>query len=249
MHPFFRNLCLLFAAFLPACSPARTEVAGNALTTNVRPYISIAGASSLLVKAHGRLWADSATDLAASNVSVAFNYAIFADSDSGPVTRYAYAAIARLSQSASWRFEPQSNRSDGAFSFGQDGDWTVQLLRVPGQGDWSSDIWRKNGRETSEFWIAKRWNSSLNAGSRVVMEYREPWPGGFDLVSSDFATLRGEAAEVVQAFIARADAAFVVEKTKGDFSKPAPQQKLTVDQGALPDIPKLVGRILRTTDN
>ena len=252
MSPFFRNMCLLFAAVLPAaCSEARTEVVGNTLATNVKPYISITGAAPLVVQGHGRLWPLVATDTTSAGATASFDYALYADTDNGPVTRYAYAAITRLSQPKGWRFTPQSSRFDGAFSVSNRSGWNEQLLRVPREGDWSSDIWKSNGRAVPEYWLAKRVVTNMTDAVRVVMEYREPWPDVIDVVSLDIVSLRGAGAEELRAFIARADAAFVVEKKKGAFTSGvrAPQATLVVTQTQIPDYPKLVGAVVAIADN
>ena len=81
MQAFFRCIRLLFATLVvAACTPARTGVIGDTLTTNVKPFISITGLAPLRVSAHGRQWLGAATNQMGTTVTVSFDYAVFADS-------------------------------------------------------------------------------------------------------------------------------------------------------------------------
>lgn len=252
MHPFFRNLCLVFAAFLPAtCSSAKTEVIGNTLTTNVKPYISITGAAPLSVQGHGRLIPDVGSATSSIKASVQFDYAIYADSESGAVGKYGYAAIVRLRDANLWRFLPQSeySKSGGAFHLAHKGEWTEQLLRVNADSkDWSSAVWTANNREIPQVWLAKRWSQNLNETIRVVMEYREPWPDDLGEDPVNLPTAEGGAE--LAAFVARADKAFSAEKKAGDFKAgiPTPATKLTMPREQ-PDVDTLVGSVQPKSDH
>lgn len=253
VNRFFKNIRLLLAAcLLAACSPARTGVLGNTLTTNVKPPISITGQGTLVVKAHGTLRPDTATDSLTVRESVAFNYAFYADGSppaDAPSNRFAYAVIARVSNTKLWRFQPPE-KMNGAFS-----EQTVvlngigfseQLLRVSSEKDWGSGVWRENGRPVPDYWLAKRWVTHLDEGTRAVMEYREEWPDAMSYVSAEMIVLGGSAGEALSAFIKRADAAFLAEKKAGDFNQAeTPPSVYRVPQKD-PDVARLVGEVIPT---
>ena len=255
MHAFFRHLRLFFAAcLLTACSPARTGIIGNTLTTNVKPAVSITGASSFTVMAHGKLWPEVSTDIATAREMLSFDFALFADAGimktAKQADRFAYAAIIRISGTNAWRFQP-TTRSADAFTTGDivlDGiDWDWQLMRTPSRNDWPSAVWEKNGKDLPQFWLAKRWTAHLNDSVRAVMEYREPWPECIHAVSRDMLIMPGMAGDCLKTFIERADAAFTVEKKRGNFQsgESAPPSMLALPSTP-PNLTRLVGEVVST---
>ena len=253
MHRIFKNIRLLFAAcLLTACTPARTGVIGNTLTTNVKPAISITGQSSFVVKAHGTLRPETATDNATAREMVVFDYAFFADktpSETTSANRFAYAAIARVSTPKAWRFQPPA-KADGALSAKtvtiKEVAFFEQILRVASQDDWGSEVWEENGNSVPRYWLAKRWVAHLNDEVRAVMEYREEWPAEMNAVSEDLIILNGNAGKALLAFNKRADAAFSVEKREGDFAgTQTPPSEYSVSSKS-PNITKLVGEVVTT---
>ncbi|CAK7062761.1 MAG: hypothetical protein DELT_01494 [Desulfovibrio sp.] len=253
MHRIFKNIRLLLAAcVLTACTPARTGVIGNTLTTNVKPPISITGLESLTVKAHGVLRPETATDNATAREMVTFNYAFYADKAPAadiPANRFAYAVIARISTPKAWRFQPPSKADEalsarnitvGGIAFFE------QILRVPSENDWGSGVWRKNGKNVPRYWLAKRWTAHLNDEVRAVMEYREEWPTEINAFSRDLLIVSGNAGQALADFNKRADAAFTVEKREGDFNKgQTPPSEYAVPENA-PVIRKLIGEVVTT---
>lgn len=250
MRRFFHSVrVVLTACLLTACAPARTGVIGNTLTTNVKPYISITALPPFSVLAHGTLRPETETDRMGSREMTIFNYAVYADADahSGPVSRFAYAAITRLEHANIWRFQPPTPSGAALYAGNTSMDgiaFTHQVLRVG--DDWGSRIWRENGRETPEYWIAKRWTAFMNDGIMAVMEYREPWPEALTPLSPNLTVISGPAGEALLTFSRRADAVFMVEKKGGTFDKnsPTPPQVLTVPRD--PDIAALVGEVVTT---
>ena len=251
MHRFFRNIRILLAAcLLTACTPARTGIVGNTLTTNVKPLVSITGLAPLSVLAHGTLRPEAVTDRMGSNEMVTFDYALFADNGetNRPVERFAYAAIVRLAHPNAWRFHPpvESGTALSSGSVSLDGlAFMHEILRTPSLDDWSSDIWRENNRDVPEQWLVKRWTAHLNESVRVVMEYREPWPDTLRPLSTSAVVASGPGADALLAFIERADAAFKVEKKGGTFDKstPPPGTRLAIPKKD-PDVAKLVGTVM-----
>lgn len=252
MKNIFKNIRILFAAcLLTACTPARTGVIGNSLTTNVKPLITITGLT-LSVQGYGKLWADARTDSLTTREGVSFDYAIFADSGSGsgPVPRFAYAAIARITRPETWMFQPTADPA-GAFAASVlrlDGiDFMVNLIRTGSEGDWPSELWRENGRDVPETWLVKRWTAPLADGVRAVMEYREPWPACLTSVSAQTVIVGGAEGECLHGFVARADAAFRVEKKGGTFPRKNPPSAsgLAVPRTP-PNIEALMGHVIGT---
>ena len=244
MRRFFHMLRLFLAAVLvTACTPSRTGVIGNTLTTNTKPVISITGQAPLVVRAHGRLNPESGPTPGTGTASLFFDYAFFMPTDTARC--FAYAAIVRITGDTFWRFQPPT-AFPGTFSEAQvhlgGFAWSEQFLRVSETNDWGCALYRENGGTAAEFWLAKRWVAHLNDATRAVMEYREPWPEDLRLIQGTLI-MSDSAAEALTAFSARADAAFMVERKAGDFSG---QDKARPGKGtaAVPDIPKLVGEVL-----
>ena len=248
MSRFFQSFRMFLAAFLvTACTPSRTGVMENALTTNVKPLITITGLAPLTVQGQGKVWADAETDRLTTQQTVSFDYAIFADAVSGPVSRFGFAAIARVSQPEMWRFEPTADPA-GNFAASEiqvDGiEFMVNLMRTASAKDWPSDVWRENGRDVPEIWLAKRWTAHLNDGVRAVAEYREAWPAGLKSISAQAVIPGGSEGQYLADFITRADAAFRMEKKGGTFPKGFSDKTtgLRIPR-TLPDITRLVGRV------
>ncbi|MDL2272470.1 DUF4851 domain-containing protein [Desulfovibrio sp. OttesenSCG-928-I05] len=237
--------CLLTAGALCACSPARTGTVGNTLTTNTRPQISMTANTPLQRADSGTLWVAAKNSGHSMNPPmVEFSYALFADSaasQGGPVTVSAHALLMRLPDSRLWRFSPDSWPQFQTLPFGASasGDllWPARLLRVPAEGDWISEMWKTNGREVPEFWLAKRWADTLGETAKGIMEYREPWPDGLDETM-----MFGESAELVAAFIKRADAAFSMDMSYTGLPETVPAAAMT-RPAMRPDTLRLVGDI------
>ncbi len=249
MRKFFHALRLFLAAcVVTACTPARTGVIGNTLTTNVRPVISITGNSPFSVRSHGRITADGGPTTTTGPAYVTFDYAFF--TPDGATPGFAYAAIARIQNENGWAFQPPAPFT-GAFSSSDTTlggfAWSVQLLRVPSAGDWASGVWEDLGGGGTDAWLAKRWIAHLNGGTRAIMEYREPWPETIPALSTDVTLLASGAADAILRFNARADTVFSVAKKGGDFTgerpKPAPSSRIALN------VPRLVGALITLDHN
>ncbi len=248
MFPYLRISILAAAlALLAACSPVRTGVTGNTLTTNASPSASVTANAPFALAGHGRLWVTPASDAMGNSTSASFDYAIYTDAATPPARGFAYAAIIRLTDKENWFFEPQTWKLPGALYMRSESGpiglaWTTQVLSVPSAyDDWISDLWRTNKQDVPETWIAKRWIASMDDGMRVLVEYREAWPQcaeeftpGLPLTSKEDMCLRD--------FGKRADAVFTVAPGATDLGAAAPPAGLALPQ-SLPDLGRLVGKV------
>ena len=252
MQGFFRFIRPLFAAcVLAACTPARTGVIGNTLTTNVKPRISITGLAPLGLLSHGRQWTRAATDVTAITAPVTLDYAVFADSRPNAPPSLAHAAIARIEDPGRWRFMPSADSVE-AFSASRaklDGmDFVVQLLREPAADDWAGGVWRESGYAVPEYWLAKRWVAHMDDATRAVMEYREPWPDCLPEFLPGMVMVSESAYQCLNEFVFRADAAFLVERKGGDFKTGEALPGSTfMGPVPLPDLQKIMGGIVFST--
>ena len=246
MRPFFRSLRLLFPAILlTTCTPARTGVIGNTLTTNVKPRISITGQAPWTVAAHGRFSPYSGPTTTTEKAILEYNYVFYTDSRHSD--RFAHAAIVKIEHGGKWNFQPPG-RFDDAFLDGselRDGiQWSVQTLRISNADDWPGSVWEDAGNPPHRIWLAKRWIAHLDSTTRAIMEYREAWPENMPVLSSTMPILSDSAGTALRAFDERADAVFLAEKKAGDFSgQPAPDRRQATFR-IQPDIPKLLGNVI-----
>ena len=246
---------LLFALALAAgCAPRQIGATHDSLYASGRADFTIRVAPPLALAATGAF-----STAVASDVNVApwgrFRYAAFTDSDTGPVLRHAHAAVCELNRNA-WQWEKETWALPEAFHYSKEQrggkHWTVQMLPVAAEKDWFSALWRENGRETPEFWIAKRWSSTPEDEIRIVAEYREPVPGCMierlrEAAAQPMGTpgLKGKTLlrncdEAIDAFSRRADAVFALDKMT--TASPASAEPLAARPKSAPDMPKLIGR-------
>ncbi len=235
-------------AVLAACAPLQTGVTGNTLTTNKTPTVSVTAEPPMTLAGHGRLWVPAGSDEMGIAPLASFDYAIYADTNSGPVPRFAYAAIVRLSDDNNWYFEPQSWKLPGSFSLNSDPGpiglaWTTQLLSVPGAGDWATEVWKANKRQTPETWLAKRWIASMDDDLRVLMEYREPWPQCLHAYDHDTPLIGGKEGDCLRQFNARADKVFHVSGEPADLNAASVPPAGLVMPSTTPDTERLVGKV------
>jgi hypothetical protein len=249
----FRTVFLLFAVgALAACSPARTGVINDTLTTTYKPGLAITTNKPLALASSGKIWAPVKGDDIAAISSAIFDYALYVDPTVSPAEKFAYAAFIRLEDKARWMFQPQGHGLPGQFGAGKSvlpegREGKIYTLHVPSQNDWASDVLRENGHTPPEAWLVKLWVYSLDSDARAMAEYREPWPEYFEVPSSDIMLLNDTSADFLRNFEKRAVAAFVFDATSADFSgvpQSAPAWKTPrVD----PDAERLVGDIIRIT--
>ena len=249
MYNFFRNARILTATLLlAACTPARTGVIGNTLTTNVKPEISITGIAPFSIRDHGRMLVESGLPSGEGTASLAVDYAFFADEDHPD--RLAYAAIVRITNDTFWHFQPPA-KFDEAFSESRQPlggyQWSEQLLRVARGKDWASGAWEDLGGSVPEFWLVKRGVTHLNNTVRAVMEYREPWPAAMRVFSGT-VIVSDEADAALQEFLGRADAVFTVEKKRGQFNTNSPKTA-TVKSRIPLDAAKTIGSVIQNNNS
>ena len=244
------RLILLLAASLlvAACSPARTGVSGNALTTNLSPGIAIEPQSPLQLVDSGRMWVSPKTNLLPGAATASYDYALFADPSIAPSSAFAYGAIIRLENKDRWEFVPQGKTLPDSFGgrekitdAGREG--FLYTLHVPSAGDWASELLIANGKSAPEAWVAKRWLFSLDSATRALAEYREPWPAGLDVPDSDILLLHSEQVEFLRAFGQRARAAFRFSPESRAFAGTPPSATWAASP-VHPDVSRLAGDVL-----
>ena len=107
-------------------------------------------------------------------------------------------------------------------------------------------MWAENGRETPEFWLAKRWSATPEEEMRLLAEYREPAPACMrqrlreSLLADDKnsiplrgKTLRAGCEEEIEAFSARAEAAVSLDQLSG---APSGGRSVQARSGAIPSV-------------
>lgn len=257
-------LCLVVVTFLCVCGCAPRQIGAteHGFRASGKPNIAVSVAPPLRLAATGKRTAPTPSDLNI-NPSTSFHYAVFADTEGGPVLRHAHTILSELDR-WSWRWEketwamPESlyySTLDAGGKF-----WTVQMFPVTAATDWFSALWTENGRETPGFWLAKRWSSTPDDEIRVVAEYREPAPQCMRQRLTDAAgagknapplkgkDLRRGCDQEIDAFSLRADAVFVFDRASGREPMPgvttnnADPTLLTSVPGQQPKMNKLVGK-------
>lgn len=240
----------------PGCAPRQIGATQDALYASGRADFTIRVAPPLSLSATGAF-----NTSVASDVNIApwgrFHYAVFTDSDDGPVQHHAHAAICELNK-LSWRWEKETWSLPEAFFYAKEKKggkyWTIQMLPVSAKKDWFSALWRENGRETPEFWIAKRWSSTPEDEIRIVAEYREPAPEcmlerlreaeaqPMGAPSLKGKTLLRNCDQAVEAFSRRADAVFALDTMNKTAPEGVPATTQTARPKNAPNMPKLIGR-------
>jgi hypothetical protein len=240
--------CCLVLALATGCVAARNGVVGLALVRTSYPRIVMQANAPLLLQGYGREWVSLPTDFLGIQPSGAMDYAVYGEGTDGPVTRHAHVFVVRPNNDQAWWFQPESYPAPGGLSIGKQEmggrGWTVQILRVDGQKDWFSAMWQTSGRAVPERWVARRFSATPERATRVVAEYREPWPECLDPDAKDLLLV---SASCLEGFIARSNAAFSV----GDDGA-APEDAAAAAPGApsvlagppfSPDMKRLAGEL------
>ncbi len=240
------TLSLLLPLLLAACSPAFTGVSGEGLVRTGYPRAVITAEPPLRLMAYGRRYVTLKSDIMMLQPTGAFDYAVYSDSTDGPVTKSAHSIILRPTDERRWRFVLESWKAPNAFamsSTGFDGmTWTEQLMTVPSEGDWFSDMWRASGREVPERWLVKRFSATPAEYVRMVAEYRESWPACLP-DEIQWLELVPNAGECLGPFLKRADAAFSIQRgSAGSVAAPAAPSILT-EPSSSPNPTKLAGEV------
>lgn len=246
------------AAALQGCTPRKQQLSGQSVALSGRGAFRLNVAAPLELSASGNLRALVPAD-ALPRPRAGFEYALFGNGASGPVTLHAHSIISEVDR-YNWRWEKETWARHESVSYSTlragGRNWTVQVLPVTAEGDWFSALWTLNGRETPDFWLAKRWSATPEDELRLVVEYREPAP------ECMLEALRGAAAAAredknarmpsgkelarycerpVTDFSHRADAAVSFDAAGGSF-EPA-GALLEARPSKQPDMGRLVGRV------
>ena len=237
---------LLFGGCAGLTAPAVTGVSGNTLFSTGFAKVAFSANAPLEMQGHGSLWVSLyAQDSLSNHPEGNFAYAVYADTPSGPVTRQAHTIILQISDDIHWSFQLNGFVWPTPLGQGQvdvnGTNWTTRIMRVPSEGDWFSAMWVENGRTVPAFWLAKRFSATPQGGTRMVAEYREPWP---DCLPPDLTELAFAPAECLKGYMDRADAAFTLDSPiPGQASAKASGLKLPPSM--LPDTRKLAGEVRR----
>lgn len=263
MHRFVRLfalflLCLAAVALTAGCAPRRQGASAQQFYASGLANFSISVAPPLTLSGSGRLLCPVPSDVT-FNPNATFAYAVFGESKEGPVVRHVHTVFSELPRQ-SWRWEKETWALAQAVSYEKlrrgGKYWTVQMLPVVSEGDWFSALWRENGRQTPEFWLAKRWSATPEEHMRVLAEYREPAPAcmqrrlqqSLEADARNAIPLRGKAlragcVDELEAFSARADQAILLETMAAASSgQPTELPQLTQRPTARPDMGSLVGK-------
>lgn len=246
---------LLSFALCSACTPRQEIASASGLYVSGRANFAISVAEGMKLATSS--WFSS---FAPSDVTVKpsgrFRYALFSDSVEGPVERHAHVILGEL-PSNQWVWEKETWAKPEALSYEKDRKagkyWTIQVFPVFSSRDWFSRLWQANGRQTPDFWLAKRWSSTPEDYLRIVAEYREPAPlcmrerlaGAEQRETQGVIEVKGKELwrncdKDIEEFNSRADSAFLFDRAKS-MPDPAASVLKALPHGN-PDIGKLVGK-------
>ena len=216
---------------------------------------AVSVAPPLTLAAYGSTTAQVPTDVVLKATG-RFTYALFLDEKEQAPSAMVHALTVDLPlRGWRWEMETWARPESLAYAKRQEGGnyWTVQIMPVIAATDWFSELLQVNGRETPDFWLAKRWSSTPQEITRVVAEYREPAPAcmqkrlreAASSADSNSFPLKGkelwrDCTEEVEAFSRRADAAVALDKADmvpGQALLPLQQRP-----SKAPDMGKLAGR-------
>ena len=244
---------MVFMLIAPGCAPRRIEASPQGFSGSGIADFSIKVSPPLTLAASGRLTATVPSYDSFLTPTATVSFALFAEGDSGPVTRHAHTIFSELpARLWRWEMETWAKRESLLYATERAGgkNWTIQIFPVAAAGDWFSALWLKNGRQVPDFWLAKRWSSTPEEEMRLLAEYREPAPACMrdSLVQPDgsaFPLPKGKdlwrgCEKEIKEFSARADAVFDLEKRGNAPAAPAAKAALLPDM--VPDMAALAGR-------
>lgn len=239
-------LFLLLLMQISGCAPAVSGVSGMSLVRTGYPRLTVGAREPMQLQGYGRQWVSLPTDYLGLQPTGSMDYAVYAEETEGPVERHAHVLVARPLAEREWRFKPESFPGPGGLALGRvviDGyTWTLQTLRVDGEKDWFSAMWRENGRDVPERWIAVRYSATPDWYTRVVAEYREPWPECLDPEIKDLIFVRKSCLE---GFYERSEAVFSLDMHAPEvIEKPAAPSRLEKPPFS-PDMKRLAGELLK----
>lgn len=175
----YRNFFLLaLLAILTACAPVKRGPTEQSFIAEGQPNIEISVAPPFRLAGSGQKSIRIKNDRMAST-SASINYSVFADLAGPNVKRHAHIFLASV-PGKQWMLSPETYPARLALSTSKekiDGkNFTIQVLIIPGEGDWFNELWQINGYNPSDAWLAMRWSTDPNTQERIVAEYREPLP-------------------------------------------------------------------------
>lgn len=240
-----RSVACFAALLFCGCMAARLGVSGNSLVSTAYPRLTIAANAPLSLQGYGRQWVSLSTEYLGLLPTGRMDYAVYGEGSEGPVTRHAHALIVRPGDDQTWYFQPESYPAPGGIHIGRkdvDGyRWVTQILRVDGEKDWFSAMWKESGRDVPALWIARRFSATPDRATRIAAEYREPWPECLDPAVKDLVFVREEC---LGGFLARADAAFTLNmRPEGDADAPPTVPSALRRPPFSPDMKRLAGEL------
>jgi hypothetical protein len=261
-RPLVALFCILILpALFPGCTPRAIEASSQGFAGSGLADFTISVAPPLTLAAAGRLTAETPCDVSVIRPSATLAFALFAEGDSGPVTRHVHSMFSELPMFA-WRWEKETWSKSESLLYttlrAGGKNWTIQIFPIIAEDDWFSILWRNNGRQVPEFWLAKRWSSTPQDEMRLLAEYREPLPLCLQEAFADLPRINGKATlpkgkenqqlcrRDMEAFSARADAAVALDKAYATSTR-ALSPRAVLPQSA-PDMGRLVGRAERLAD-
>lgn len=252
---FFLLALLLLASLAPGCSPRRIEASAQGFSGSGLANFSITVSPPLSLAATGKLTAPVPTDDTLLSATATSSFALFAEGDSGPVTRHAHIFFSELpAQAWRWELETWSKPEGMLYTNVRAGgkNWTIQMFPVVASTDWFSALWQKNGRQTPDLWLAKRWSSTPEKEMRLLAEYREPAPACMrdrltHLSGPDGKTVLPKGKDLwrgcekeINDFSARADTVFDLERRGQNPVSPVVKTATLPD--LRPDMPRIAGK-------
>ena len=235
----------IFSGMLTSCvSGVFNGVAGTTLVRGEYPRLSIAANAPLTLHAHGKVWVDLPTEFLGVRPSGIMNFAVYGQSEGNALASHAHALYVTPTEGHAWVFQPESYPTSGGLTIGRkvinDYTWTTQLIRVPAETDWFSAMWRESDYTVPSAWLARRFSASPDQTTRVVAEYREPWPECLDPEIKKLAFIREEC---LGDFMRRSEAVFSLQMHTVENTDAAPGPSLLQRPPFSPDMRKLAGEL------
>ncbi len=244
----FLHILLLSVLLLGACaglnSPSGAYVSGNTFAHVGYPPVAVTANAPFTLFGNGRLWVTLYNqDSLLTRPLASFDYAVFGDGSSGPVTRHAHMLFVQPTEDI-WAFQLESFKNFGTLSLSKQDfgrlTWTMQIMELPAEGDWFSALWQENGRSVPETWLVKRFSATPSRNTRLVAEYREPWP---ECLPPGLTDLFMVSRSCLKEFQDRADAAFTLDDSQpGEMPTRTPSTALALPPFN-PNTRKLVGEV------
>ncbi|MDR2801084.1 MAG: DUF4851 domain-containing protein [Desulfovibrio sp.] len=227
-------LFFIFVLAAQGCALQSTGPEQGGFHAGGRTGVHVSVGPPLSLAASGRFSVPTPSDVMTNSPYADFLFAAFSEDGSGPVRASAHVILSELPY-PDWRWEmetwarPESLRYSKLTAARR--NWTVQIFPLMAGGDWFSELWTLNNRQTPDFWLAKRWSATPDEELRIVAEYREAVPACMREQLQSYAESRknkefgslngrelaGRCEREMEEFSARADAAVRLDE---DLSRP-----------------------------